>query len=259
MNSKKCLQALQASMQLCDIILEKYLAGILPETRQLSMKELNKITIYNYIRLRKYLGNNYYRVIGKNIDIIADNRFLSEHATNLCKRLILNLVIPSQFDKSRFEIRVEKNIIDTDYTAGERAFTDLMLNELLSVASAKEVTRRIPTKDLSDFNSLNNNSFYRSAKKIYNDILQKKLRAGNSIISYLSENLTKKQIAESLEKSCKFDYFFDKNGILKCDLDTNKKILIKNFLNTVLYGFKDPDSRTVLLQKLNDKYPVISG
>jgi len=60
-----------------------------------------------------------------------------------------------------------------------------------------------------------------------------------------------------LEKSCRFDYFFDKNGILKCDLSTNTNILIKNFLNTVLYSFRDPRSRTILLQKLNSKYPIL--
>jgi len=77
-------------------------------------------------------------------------------------------------------------------------------------------------------------------------------------MSYLSENLTDKEITERLEKSSKFDYFFDKDGILKCDLDTNKNILIKNFLNTVLYDFRDPRSQTALLLKLNNKYPITS-
>jgi len=153
-------QALQASIQLCDIILEKHIAGILPETRQLSMRELNRITIYNYISLRKYLGNNYYRVIGRNINIIADNQFLSEHAKNLCKRLILKLVIPSQFGKDSFENRVQKFIMDIDFTANERKFIDLMLNELLSIASIKECSRQISINDLLDFKLINNYSFY---------------------------------------------------------------------------------------------------
>lgn len=37
-------QALRASAKLCDIILQKYIADILPETRQIHMKELNAIT-----------------------------------------------------------------------------------------------------------------------------------------------------------------------------------------------------------------------
>ncbi len=255
--SSKCSQALQASTKLCDIILEKYLADILPETRQFSMKELNQITIYNYISLRKYLGNNYYRVIGKNIDVIADNQFLSEHAKNLCKRLILKLVIPSQLDKDSFENRVQKFIMDIDFSADEREFIDLMLNELLSIARIKECSRQISTNDLLHFNLLNHNSFYHNAKSIYNDILQKKLHAGDNIILYFENNLTASEIAYRLQKAEKFDYFFNKHGILKCDLQTNRNILIKNFLNSVIYSFNDPISRAALLLKLNTKYPIL--
>ena len=52
--AKKCSEGLQASALLSVIILEKYLAGVLPETRLISMKELNKITDYNYVKLRKF-------------------------------------------------------------------------------------------------------------------------------------------------------------------------------------------------------------
>lgn len=255
--AKKCSYALRAAAVLSDIVIEKYFAGILPETRRISIKQLNKDTVYNYYKLRKYLGNNFYRVGIRTVKIIADKKLLSEKSKSICKRLVLKLVIPSQFDEQVFETRVEQYIIDTDYTAEERKFTDLMLNELLSVASIKKFPRRISEKDLYGFNSLNGNSFYDNAKNVYNGILQKKLRAGDNIMEYLSENLTDKEIAERLEKSIEFDYFFDKNGILKCDSDTRKDILIKNFLNTVLYSFSDPQSRTVLLEKLNSKYPVL--
>ncbi len=258
MNGSKGSQALQASSKLCDIILEKYLADILPETRQISMKELNRITIYNYIGLRKYLGNNYYRVIGKNIDIIADNQFLSEHAKKLCKRLILKLVIPSQFSKDRLENRVQKFIVDTDFTANEKEFIDLMLNELLSIASIKESSRKISTNDLFYFNLLNHNSFYHIARRVYNDILQKKLHAGDNILLYFEDNLTASEIAYRLDKAEEFDCFFNKHGILKCDLETNRNILIKNFINSVIYSFNDPGSRAALLLKLNTKYPILT-
>ncbi len=253
----KYSQALQASIKLCDIISEKYLADILPETKQISMEELNQITIYNYISLRKYLGNNYYRVAGKNIDVIADNQFLSEQAKNLCKRLILKLVTPSQFDKDSFENRVQKYIMDIDFTADEREFIDLMLNELLSIANIKECSSKISTNDLLNFNLLNHNSFYYNARKVYNDILQKKLHAGDNIILYFADNLTASEIAYRLQKAEKFDYFFNKHGILKCDLQTNRNILIKNFLNSVIYSFNDPYSRATLLLKLNEKYPIL--
>lgn len=258
MNCKKCSQALVAASVLTEIVLEKYVADILPKTRKISIKQLNEDTIFNYYKLRKYLGNNFYRVGRKTVNIIVDNQLLSEKSKGTCKRLILKLVIPSQFNKNSFENRVEKYIIDTDYTAEERDFIDLMLNELLSVASIKEFARHVSARDLFDFNSLNHNSFYHSAKKVYNDILQKKIHAGDNIMQYLKTNLTDTEIAERLEKSDKFDYFFDKDGILKCDLDTNRNTLIKNFLNTILYSFSDPSSRAILLQKLNSKYPLLT-
>ena len=65
------------------------------------------------------------------------------------------------------------------------------------------------------------------------------------------------QVAEKLEKSCRYDYFFDSNGILKCDLYTNKSILIKNFLNTIFYDFTDVKAKIILLLKLNNKYPFV--
>lgn len=254
---QECSQALQASATLCNIIFEKYLADILSETRQIAMKELNEITIYNYIKLRKYLGNNIYRPKRKTIKIIADNQLLSEKSKSHSKYLISKLVLPSKFYNDSFENRVGRYITDKNYTAEEIEFIELMLNELLSIAGIKEFARQISARDLSDFNSLNDNSFYHSAKKVYNDILQRKLHAGDNIMKYLKTDLSDQEIAERLEKSCKFDYFFDKDGILKCDLEKNCNILIKNFLNTVLYSFKDQSSRITLLLKLNCKYPIL--
>lgn len=69
--------------------------------------------------------------------------------------------------------------------------------------------------------------------------------------------MTDIQIAEKLEDSRKYDCFFDNYGILKCDLDTNKDILIKNFLSTILYDLTDDKSKTILLLKLNSKYPFL--
>lgn len=257
MNCKKISKALCAASVLNEIVLEKYLADILPETKQLYIKQLNKDTGYKYNKIRKFTGNNYYKVTKKTVNIIADNQLLSKKSKSACKHLILKLVYPSQLNESSFETRAEQYIIDTDYTAEEIEFINLMFNELLSITSIKGVARQISATDLFDFNSLNGNSFYHTAKKIYNDILQKKLYAGDNVTKYFKTDLSDKEIAERLEKSCKFDYFFNKDGILKCDLNTNTNILIKNFLNTVLYSFIDPDSRTALLQKLNSKYPVL--
>ena len=129
MNCKKCSQALVAASVLTEIVLEKYVADILPKTRKISIKQLNEDTIFNYYKLRKYLGNSFYRVGRKTVNIIVDNQLLSEKSKGTCKRLILKLVIPSQFNKNSFENRVEKYIIDTDYTTEERDFIDLMTNK----------------------------------------------------------------------------------------------------------------------------------
>lgn len=76
-------------------------------------------------------------------------------------------------------------------------------------------------------------------------------------MQYVKEHLTDIQVAEKLEKSCKYDYFFDSKGILKCDLDTNIKILIKNFLSTIIYDLVDHKAKITLLMKLNNKYPFL--
>lgn len=248
--AEKGSQGLQASAALSEIILERYLADILPETRLIPLKELNRITNYDYIKLRKYLGNNYYRVKGKEISIIADNQLLAEKSELHCKRLISELVIPAHFDK-------EKYTLGTYYTEKEIEFIDFMLNELLSIASINKFSCKAPVNDLFYFNLINHNYFNYSAKRIFNDILLNKLHAGDNIIPYLAENLTGFEIIERLENSCKFDYLFDTDGILKCDLTTNKDILIKNFINTVIYGLRDPDSQAILLQKLDSKYPIL--
>ena len=70
-------------------------------------------------------------------------------------------------------------------------------------------------------------------------------------------------LTNTIPKSKKFclkqvyDYFFDNNGILKCDLDTNINMLIKNFLNTIIYELIDNKAKTMLLLKLNSKYPFL--
>ncbi len=78
MNCKKCSQALVAASVLTEIVLEKYVADILPKTRKISIKQLNEDTIFNYYKLRKYLGNSFYRVGRKTVNIIVDNQLLSE-------------------------------------------------------------------------------------------------------------------------------------------------------------------------------------
>lgn len=253
--AKKASYALQASMHLNEIILEKYIANTLPENRKIDMKELNAITNYNYYELRKYLGNNYYRVKGKTINVIADNQYLSEQSKLYCKRLILNLIPPST--EKDFN-RPERYIIDADYTAEEQEFINLMINEFLAVANCNEIEREIDINNLLYFNFLNNYFFKLDVKRVYNDILQNKLHAGDNIKSYFdTDNIIDLQFFNKLDIAEKFDCIFNKFYILKCDLETNKNILIKNFINTVLFDFDDISARISLLKKLNTKYPIL--
>ncbi len=250
--------ALQASMHLNDIIIEKYLSGTLPETRQISMKELSKYSAYyDYTKLRKYLGNNFYRVNGEDIKVIADNELLSEKAKLHCKRKILKLITPSKFEQYSFENCVEKFVTDIEFTEEERAFFNLMVNELLAIASIKECPHQISLGDLLMFNLLNFGSFYNNAKNVYNGILQKKLHTGDNIKIYLEQNLAEFEIDNIYKLAEKYDCFFNINGILKCDLEADRNILIKNFINSVIYDFNDLLSRIALLQKLNNKYPIL--
>lgn len=134
-----------------------------------------------------------------------------------------------------------------------------MTNELFLIINQNEIQHTITGKALFEFNNLNHRPFLCTAQKIYNDILQNKIHAGDSIIKYIKIKLTDKEVEERLEKSCKYDYFFDNNGILKCDLNTNKNILIKNFLNTIIYYLTDNVAKMIILLKLNNKYPFIKG
>lgn len=255
---KSVSQTLQASATLSDIILEMFISGTLPETRQINITELYLITVYDYKKLKNFIGNDYYIVEKNYIKVTADDKYLAEFSRNYLKRCILKLVIPSKFSKDDYDNRHEKYLIDKDYSQAELQFTYSVIDEILSVARLDNLPDNISTDDLYQFRLLYCNNFYYSARRVFNDILQNRLHAGDNIMSNLMEPFENCEAINLLNDSCKFDYFFDKDGILKCDLKTNRETLIKNFINIVLTNFNDINSQIALLQKLNAKYPILN-
>lgn len=254
---KLASQALRASATLSDIILEKFISGTLPETRLIGFDELYLITVYDYKKLKKFMGNNYYTFKGDYVKVTTDERFLAEYSRNYLKRCILTLVKPSKFSIDDFNTRDAKYLIDKDYSETELAFIYSMIDEILSVAKLDAPPCPISADDLFQFGAINDNIFYYCAMSVYNDILQDRLHAGDNIMSRLMEPFEDCETIHILNESCKFDYFFDKDGILKCDLKTNREILIKNFINSVLTNFNDVNSQLEILRKLNFKYPIL--
>lgn len=250
-------QALQASATLNDIILEKFISGTLPVTRQISFAELYLITVYDYRKLKKYIGNKYYIAEKNYIKVIADDRLLAEYSKDYLKRCVLKLVMPSKFSMDDYDNRREKYLIDKDYSQAELEFAYSIIEEILSLAKLDNLPDTISADDLYQFSLINGNNFYYAASRVYSDILQNRLHAGDNITSHLTEVFGKCDVAESLNDRCKFDCFFDKDGILKCDLKTNRETLIKNFINTALTDFCDINSKIAILQKLNAKYPIL--
>ena len=62
---------------------------------------------------------------------------------------------------------------------------------------------------------------------------------------------------ERLKLSAEYDYFFDEKAILRCDLETNKNIFVKNILNTIISELSDIAVKIMLLVKLQNKFPFL--
>lgn len=257
MSVNKSATALIANETMEEIILESYLTNAMPTSNKFNLKKVYEHTGNNYYRLRNYIESNLY-TISKEAIIITDNtHLLSDKAKEYVERLIKKAVYPENYKNNKIIYCIEKLFDYSYFTKEEQKFIELMSNELFSIIHNNVILHRISCKDLVGFLDLNRSPFLHTARQVYNDILQKKIHAGDNIMQYVKEHLTDIQVAEKLEKSCKYDYFFDSKGILKCDLDTNIKILIKNFLSTIIYDLVDHKAKITLLMKLNNKYPFL--
>ena len=253
----KSAKAFIATKILEQIILERFLTNALPKSKKLYLKQVYKYTGYEYYSLRNYIHSDIF-TISKDVIKITDNtQLLSDKSKKYIEKLIKKAIYPANHEQDKFICLIAKLFNNSYFTYEEQNFIELMTNELFLLIDYCEISHRISYKDLIGFYHLNHHPFLCITRKIYNDILHKKLRAGENIMEYIKARMTDIQIAEKLEDSRKYDCFFDNYGILKCDLDTNKDILIKNFLSTILYDLTDDKSKTILLLKLNSKYPFL--
>lgn len=253
----KIAKAVVATEKMESIILERFLTNAMPKSKKFYLKQVYKYIGYRYYSLRNYIHSDIY-TIGKDVIEVTDNtQLLCDKSKKYVERLIKKVIYPANHEHDKFVYLIAKLFDNSYFTDEEQKFIELMTNELFLIINHREISLRTSLKDLVGFYHINCHPFLCTTQKVYNDILHKKLQAGDNIMEYIKTNLTDSQVAVKLENSCKYDYFFDSNGILKCDLYINKNILIKNFLSTILYNLTDNISKTILLLKLNSKYPFL--
>ncbi len=257
MSVRKNAEALVASDLLEEIILERYLSGVMPQENKLCLKEIYIYTGYNYYNMRNYINSNLFTISKDAIYISGDMQLLSCKSKEYVEGLIKKMICPKKYENDKYVYIIAKLFDHLYFSEEEQKFIEFMTNELYLIIKDRAVLHRISFKDLVGFHNLNRRPFLHIAQRVYNDILQKKICVGDNIMEYINKHLTENEIIEKLKNASKYDYFFDSNGNLKCDLNTNTDILIKNFLSTIIYRFNDDLAKTILLLKLNNKYSFL--
>ena len=199
------------------MIMERYLTNAMPKSKKFCLKRINRYTGYKYYSLRNYINSDLYTISKDAIYITDDIQLLSNKSKHYIETLIKNIVCPSQYKDNHCIANCLKLFDDSYFTEEEKNFVKQMTNELFLILDESEISYRTSLRDLYHFNYLNRRPFLFTARQVYNDILQKKICAGDMIIEYIKTYITDMQVTGILEKSCKYDYFFDSNGILKCD------------------------------------------
>ena len=261
MSDSKSAQAVITAGILTDIILERNLIGAIPRNRQIPLENIKKLTCGKLSNIHKYVSIDLFTVHKTTLEVTDNDKLLSEKTLEYCRQAIKKFVCPSKHEQDEYIYNVGILYNETYYTAEEKSFIDLIFNNFMQIAKLDLNCKISSIKDLKYFNEVNNNFFYLAAKKVYNAILHKKLHAGDSIIPYINKVYINDQLQKILSEKLKmcsiYDYFFDENAVLKCDLDTNLNMLIKNFINSVLYNFTDYSTKIILLNKLKMKYPLL--
>lgn len=258
MSNKTKVQTFFITQKIENFIIEKNLITALPFNRQLSFGYIKKQTGINFSKINNHIRSELFNVQKSRIEITDNRQLLSEKTTEYCKYLIKKYIFPSQYTQDQYAFHA-RYLVDTKYyTSEENSFIGFMLKNFLSVVNMDFCPKETNIKDLLNFNFVNSNGFYHISKEVYNAILQKKLRVGDSILPYINKTMkNKKRINTKLKMSSEYDFYFNENAVLKCDLETNTSNLIKNFLNSVIYEINDNFTRIVLLAKLQCRYPIL--
>ena len=153
---------------------------------------------------------------------------LTEKTMEYNKCLIKKYILPSKYKQNQYAFHMRYLVDNKYYTIEENNF---MLKNFLTITDMDIFPNDTHIKDLLNFNFVNNNDFRHVSKEVYNAILQKKLRVGDSILPYINRVIkNKKLINTKLKMSSEYDFYFNENAILKCDLETIINNLTKNFL-----------------------------
>lgn len=256
MHDKKLAAATVATGFLEDMILERFILGVLPG--EYSVQTIKKLTGYNFLSFKKYIVTDYFTLQGKIIKITNDTELLKKKSKTYCEKLVKKSVFPAKYEHDEFIYNIGRYHNENYYTQEEKRFIKLMLKELFCIIYDDIEIKITSPKKLLKYNLINNNCFKYVAVDIYNAIIRGKLRAGDNVMPFIMKTIKEENIISEKLKSCSvFDYLYDENAILKCDLNTNTNLLIKNFLNLTIYNFYDLFSRLILLMKLNSKYSFL--
>ncbi len=264
MSLQQEIWAMLASDSIDKIILERFLVKAIPKNRMISYKQLKKLTDLKIKRKYKLLKSELFSVHKNDIEVTENEQLLTENANEYIKALIKKYVIPSRFTGNT-ELRDIAGIFSEQYyTDTEKNFVEFIFHHFISLTDIDPRSVRALTlasrKVLLDFNLATNSHFRHFSKNIYNAILQGKLRAGDNLKQYIDKsykNNHENEMEERLKSSAEYDYFFDEKANLRCDLETNKNILVKNILNTIISEFSDFAVKILLFVKLQNKFSFL--
>ena len=226
------------------VILERYLINELPQT--LSFDYFNKLTACKLEHNCKVVKSKLFTVQSTGIKINDDKQILLEKSNRYFNALIKNLIFYYGKDGA----------FDT-----EKKWVSYIYEHLVGIAKIDISSIRLDTqliKVIGEFSLINSENFWEVSKLVFKAIFQNKIHAGDKIMPYIEKvygTKNKKIIGEKLKKSSVYDFYFDEDAILRCDISCNTDIFIKNLLNTIIFEFIDYTTRIYMLSKLQYKYP----
>lgn len=264
MNIQKETQAMLVSDMIDKIILERFLIKSIPKIRIIPYEQLEKLTHLKIKGLQRSLKSKLFISHKNDIEITENEQLLAGKANELIRGLIKKYVIPSQYTGGE-ELRDIAGVLDEQsYTDTEKNFIDFIFNTFISLTEINFSPKKVMTFEtiqvLLNFNLVNNSQFRHFSKDIYNAVLQAKLHAGDTLKPYIEKsykNNNENEIETRLKLSAEYDYYFDDKANLRCDLDTNKSVFIKNLLNTIISELNDLTVKLLLLVNLQNKYPFL--
>ncbi len=240
-----------------NIILEKFITHTIPNNNEITFEYLINVISCNEqeIKLTDHYKNKLYEIGKFSIKLTDNKTLLLQKSKDYINNLIRKYINPSRYKNNRYIYKFGKLTSDKYYNKNELDFINCIFYNFSKIVNAQIDPYKIqlvPPNELQNFNSINNYGFNKVTESIYNAILLKNLYAGDSIVPFIKNNYKNSHeiLLAKIQSSNIYDYYFDANAKLRCDLSANYNLLIKNFLNLLLYDFYDYQAKELLLAKL---------